>query len=71
MLDSLVGAMIRGFQLAGRTMMVNGAVIEAAMGERTAEPFMEEEEEQGHLDPFRGEAVGISGSVPLQQTVTF
>ena len=71
MLDSLVGAMIRGFQLAGRTMMVNGAVIEAAMGERTAEPFMEEEEEQGHLDPFRGEAVGISGSVPLQQTVSF
>ena len=51
--------------------MVNGAVIEAAMGERTAEPFMEEEEEQSHLDAFRGEAVGISGSVPLQQTVTF
>ena len=71
MLDSLVGAMIRGFQLAGRTMMVNGAVMEAAMGERTAEPFMEEEEEQSHLDTFRGEAVGVSGSVPLQQTVTF
>ena len=51
--------------------MVNGAVMEAAMGERTAEPFMEEEEEQGHLDPFRGEAVGVSGPVPLQQTVAF
>ena len=51
--------------------MVNGAVMEAAMGERAAEPFVEEEEEQGHLDTFRGEAVGVSGSIPLQQTVAF
>src|ERR1700750_354752 len=70
-LDSCVGAMICGFQLAGRTMMVNGAVMEAAMCERAAEPFVEEEEEQGRLDTFWGEAVGVSGSVPLQQTVAF
>ena len=71
MLDSCVGAMIRGLQLAGLAMMVDGAVMEAAMGERAAEPFVEEEEEQGHLDAFRGEAVGVSGSITLQQTVTF
>ncbi len=52
--------MIRGFQLASRAMMVHGAVMEAAIGERAAEPFVEEEEEQGHLDAFRGEVVGVS-----------
>ena len=51
--------------------MVNGAVMEAAVGERAAEPFMEEEEEQGDLHTFRGEAVGVSGSIPLQQAVAF
>ena len=35
-------------------MMVNGAVMEAAMCERAAEPFVEEEEEQGHLDTLLG-----------------
>jgi len=44
--------------------------MEAAIGERTAEPFVEEEEEQGDLDPFWGETVGVSGSIPLQQPVT-
>ena len=51
--------------------MVNGAVMEAAMGERAAEPFVEEEEEQGYLDTFRGKAVGVSGSIALQQPVAF
>jgi hypothetical protein len=63
--------MIRGFQLARRTMMVNRAVMEAALGERAAEPFVEEEEEQGYLDTFRGKAVGVSGSIALQQPVAF
>ena len=46
-------------------------MMKAAMGEWAAEAFMKEEEEQGDLDAFRGEPVGISGSIALQQAVTF
>ena len=45
--------------------------MEAAVGERTAEPFVEEEKEQRNLDTFWGEAVGVAGSIPLQQPVAF
>jgi hypothetical protein len=43
-LDGCVGAVIGGFELAGRPMMVGGAVVEAAVGEWAAEPLVEEEE---------------------------
>ena len=59
--------MIGGFQLAGRAMMLDGAVVEAVMGEWAAEPFVEEEEEQSHLNAFRDEAVGVSGSIPADK----
>jgi hypothetical protein len=49
----------------------DGAVVEAAVGERTAEPFVEEQKEQCDLNTFRGEAVGVAGSVPEQQPVAF
>src|SRR6266478_7673721 len=48
-----------------------GAVMEAAVGERAAEAFVEEQEEQRNLNPFGGEAVGVAGAIPLQQTVAF
>ena len=44
MLDGCVGAVIGGFELAGRAMTVGGAVVEAAVGEWAAEPLVEEEE---------------------------
>ena len=65
-LDGFVGAVVGGFEPAGWLMAGDGAVVEAAMGERTAEPFVEEEEEQGQLDAFRGETVGVAGSITLQ-----
>jgi hypothetical protein len=34
-------------------------VVEAAVGERPAEALVEEQEEQGHLDAFLREAVGV------------
>ena len=71
LLDGFVGAVICGFQFAGRLVTGDGAMVEAAVGERTAEPFVEEEEEQRNLDAFRGEAVGVSGSVTLQQSMAF
>jgi transposase len=62
---------VGGFELAGRLVMGVGAVVEAAVGERAAEPFVEEQEEQRNLDAFRGETVGVAGSVALEQCVTF
>ena len=45
--------------------------MEAAVGERTAEPFVEEEKQQRNLDAFWGEAVSVAGSISLQQAVAF
>src|ERR1700747_639908 len=63
--------MIGGFELAGRLVMGVRAVVKAAVGERAAEPFVKEQEEQGDLNPFGGETVGVAGSVTLQQPVGF
>ena len=71
MLDGVVGAMVGGFQSAGRLMSVVGAVMEAAVGEGAAEPLVEEQEEESHLDAFRCEPVGVAGAVALQQPVAF
>ena len=34
-------------------------------------PFVEEQKEQGNLNPFWGETVGVAGAVTLQQAVAF
>ena len=71
LLNGFVGAVICGFQFTVWLVTGDWAVVEAAVGERTAEPFVEEEKEQRDLDAFWGEAVGVSGSIALQQAVTF
>ena len=71
LLDGFVGAVICGFQFTVRLVTGDRAVVEAAVGERTTEPFVEEEKEQRDLDAFWGEAVGVAGSIALQQAVTF
>jgi hypothetical protein len=43
LLDGFVGAVIWGFQFTVRLVPGDRAVVEAAVGERTAEPFVEEE----------------------------
>ena len=40
--------------------------MEAAVGERAAEPFVEEQEEQCNLNPLGRETVGVAGAVTLQ-----
>jgi hypothetical protein len=70
-LDGFVGAVICGLQFTAWLVTGDRAVVEAAVGERTAEPFVEEEKEQRDLDAFWREAVGVSGPIPLQQVVTF
>jgi hypothetical protein len=66
LLNGFVGAVVGGFELAGRLVMGVGAAVEAAVGERAAEPLVEEQEEQRKLNPFWGETVGVAGSVTLQ-----
>ena len=46
-------------------------MMKAAVSEGSAQPFMKEEKEQGDLNSFRGEAVGVVGSVTLQQGMAF
>jgi hypothetical protein len=46
-------------------------MMKAAVSEGAAQPFMKEEKEQGELNSFRGEAVGVAGSVTLQQGMAF
>jgi hypothetical protein len=70
-LNGSVGARVGGFELADRLVMGVRAVVKAAVGERAAEPFVKEQEEQGDLNPFWGETVGVAGSVTLQQPVGF
>ena len=53
MFDGFVGAVIGGFEAAGGTVFWIGAMMEAAVGERSAQPFMEEQEEQRDLDAAR------------------
>ena len=43
LLDGFVGAVVGGFKLAVGTVFKVGLVMEAAIGERSAEPFMEEQ----------------------------
>ena len=68
-MNGVVGAVVGGFELAGRLVMGVGAVVEAAVGEGAAEAFVEEQKKQGDLNPLGGETVGVAGAVTLQQPV--
>ena len=52
MFDGSVGTMIGGFEAGGRLVLGIGTMVETAVGERTAEAFVEEQEEQRDLDAF-------------------
>src|SRR6201981_165338 len=69
LLDGFIGAVVGGFEFAGRLVSDVGAAMEAAVGERAAEPLVEEQEEQRHLDAFGCEAIGVAGAIALQKDV--
>ena len=46
-------------------------MVEPAVGQRTAETFVEEQEQECHLHPFGGEVVGVAGAVALQEPMPF
>ena len=54
LLDGFVGAVICGFQFTLRLVTGGRPVVEPAVGEWTAEPFVEDEKEQRNLDAFWG-----------------
>ena len=71
LLNGFVGAVVGGFEFAGRLVLGVGAVVEAAIGERAAQAFVEEQEEERDLNAFGGETIGVAGAVALQQPVAF
>ena len=62
-LNGFVGAVVGSFKLAIWAVLRVGSVVEAAVGKRSAQPLVEEEKEQGDLDAFAGEAIGVAGAV--------
>jgi hypothetical protein len=69
LLDGFVGTMVGQFEAAVRAMLGVRTVVEAAIGQRTAQPLMEEKEEQGDFDALQGKAVGVASAVALEQCV--
>ena len=63
--------MIGGFQFAFRAVFGIRLVVEPAVGYGTAEAFVEEQEQQGHLHAFAGELVGVAGAVAFQEPMAF
>ena len=46
-------------------------MVEPAVGQRTAEAVVEEQEQERHLHTFGGEAVGVAGAIALQEPMAF
>jgi hypothetical protein len=44
-------------------------MVEAAIGEGTAEALVEEQEQEGKLNAFGGESVDVAGAIGLQQSM--
>jgi hypothetical protein len=48
-----------------------GPMVEAAVGQRTAEPLVEEQEQERDLQSLGGETVGVAGTVAFQEPMAF
>jgi hypothetical protein len=46
-------------------------MVEAAVGQRTAEPLVEEQEQERDLQSLGGETVGVAGTVAFQEPMAF
>ena len=65
--DRLVGPMVSGLEPALGSVLRIWPMVKAAVGKRTAEPLMEEQKQHRDLNTLRGEAVGVTVAVALQQ----
>jgi len=59
-LDRCIGTMVGALEPAIGSVLRVGLVVEAAVGEGTAQALMKEKEQESNLDAFCREAVGIA-----------
>ena len=63
--DGFVGAVVGAFEAAVWPMLGVRPVVKAAVGERTAQALVEEQQEQCDLNAFSAEEVGVARAVTL------
>ena len=63
--------MVGGFQLAVRSALRVGFVVEAAVGQWAAESLVKEQKQQRDLHALGGETVGVAAAIAFQQAVAF
>jgi hypothetical protein len=66
LLDRCIGTMIGRFEPAIGSALSVGLMVEAAVGEETAQALVKEEEQESDLDALCREAVGIAWAVSLE-----
>ncbi len=70
-LDGLVGFVISGFQLAVGPVGGSGLWWKRLLARRSAEALVEEQEQEGDVNAFGGQAVGVAAAIALEQPVPF
>ena len=65
-LNGCVGAVVGGFEVAGRLVTGIGAVVKAAVGEGSTEALVKEQKEECHLHAFWCEPVGVARAVVIR-----
>ena len=65
-MDGFVSAVVGGFEFAGRLVLGVGTVVEAAIGERAAQAFVEEQEEERDVNAFGRQAVSVAAAIAFQ-----
>ena len=69
--DGIVSLVEGGFEFAFRACSGVGLVMKEAVGEGSAELFVEEHEQEGDFGSFVGEPVGVTLAVAFNQAVRF
>ena len=67
--DGLVGTVVGEFEAAVWPVVRIRLVVEATVGERSAQALVEEQEEQCDLNPLGGEQVSVARAVALEESV--
>ena len=65
LVDGFVGAVVGEFEAAVWPVLRIRPVVKAAIGERSTQVLVEEQQEQCDLSAFLGKAVGVAGAVAL------
>lgn len=67
LLNSGIGFVVSGFDLAVRHVFSIGLKVEPAVGERAAELFVEEQKQQGNLNALISEPIGVPAAIAFNQ----